>query len=399
VEGLRVSHYQVIEKIGAGGMGVVYRGEDIRLGRPVALKFLPEAIAPGSRGMERFQREARAASALNHPNICTVYDVGEHQGRPFLVMEFLEGETLRQKIGGKPLDLDTMFDLATQVSSALEAAHAKGIIHRDIKPANIFVTASRQAKVLDFGLAKLAAEPHTPQEDSPTRTMTAARLSDTLTHTGTAVGTVAYMSPEQVRGEELDRRTDLFSFGLVLYEMATGNQAFRGNSSAEIIDAILNRQTAPVRTANPDIPPKLGEIIEKALEKDRKLRYQTVSDIKADFERVKRDTASTRTMTLPLPVDAPRRRRWLIPAAALVVAAVALIAVFRLEWFTPAKPPPADIQRRQVTANPQEDPVLGAVISPDGQYLAYADLTGVHLRLIATGETRSLTLPPGFCFR
>ena len=400
MEGKKVSHYQVLEKIGAVGMGVVYKGEDTRLGRPVALKFLPEELAPGSKGMERFQREARAASALNHPNICTVYDVGEYEGRPFLVMEFLEGATLRQKIEGKPLGLETLLELAIQVSSALEAAHAKGIIHRDIKPGNIFVTDTGPAKVLDFGLAKLAAEPHTQSEELPTKTLTATARTDSLTHTGVAVGTVAYMSPEQVRGEELDKRTDLFSFGLVLYEMATGHQAFPGNTSGVVIDGILNRHAAAARTFNPQVPVKLDEVIEKALEKDRRLRFQTASDLKADLQRVKRDTEPSRTVTMPVPVVAPRRKPWLLVGAAALVVVAAITVLFRLDWFGPAKPPPLpEIQRRQVTANPQEDPVLGASLSDDGQYLAYADLTGVHLKLIATGEKRTLSLPPNFCFR
>jgi eukaryotic-like serine/threonine-protein kinase len=399
MEGKRVSHYQVLEKIGAGGMGVVYKGEDTRLGRPVALKFLPEKIAPGSQGMERFQREAQALSALNHPNICTVYDVGEHEGRPFLVMEFLEGLTLRRKIDGRPMNIEMLLDLATQVSSALETAHAKGIIHRDIKPANIFVTDPGPAKVLDFGLAKLATEPHTQDEDAPTKTLAATALRDSFTQTGMAVGTVAYMSPEQVRGEELDRRTDLFSFGLVLYEMATGHQAFPGNTSGVIIDAILNRHAAAPRTFNPQVPAKLEEIINKALEKDRKLRYQTASDMTADLQRVRRDLESARTVSAPVPVAAPSRKRWLLAAGAALLVFASLIAAIRLDWFVQKPPSQPDIQRRQVTANPQEDPVLGAALSPDGQYIAYADLTGVHLRLIATGETRSLPLPPGFCFR
>jgi serine/threonine protein kinase len=350
--------------------------------------------------MERFQREARAASALNHPNICTVYDVGEFEGRPFLVMEYLEGATLRQCIDGRPLDLERLLDVAIQVSSALETAHAKGIIHRDIKPGNILITDSGQAKVLDFGLAKLAVEPGTNPADSSTETLATTALRDSLTEPGSAVGTVAYMSPEQVRGEPLDRRTDLFSFGIVLYEMATGHQAFSGNTSGVIVEAILNRQPQPARTVNPRLPAKLGEVIEKSLEKDRKLRYQTASDMRADLQRVKRDSESGRTATMPLPVAPPRRRLWLYTVGALLLGAVTLATAIRLDWFgsgTVAQFP--EIQRKQVTANPEDDPVLGASISPDGQYVAYADLSGVHIRLIATGEMRALSLPPGFCFR
>ncbi len=398
MQGLQVSHYRVLEKVGAGGMGVVYKGEDTRLGRPVALKFLSEKLAPGSQGMERFQREARAASALNHPNICTVYDVGEHEGKPFLVMEFLEGVPLRQRIEGKPLGMEELLELAIQVSSALEAAHGKGIIHRDIKPGNVFVTESGQAKVLDFGLAKLAAEPRPPVEEAPTKTITPATpLEESLTGTGMAVGTVAYMSPEQVRGEELDRRTDLFSFGLVLYEMATGHRAFSGNTSGVLIDAILHRQAPPPRTLNPQLPGKLEEIIDKALEKDRKLRYQTASDMKADLQRLKRDTESARTVTMPaVPVAQaiPRRRFWLAAAGLVGLVLIAALAVWR-PWLgapSPARTP--ELRQRQITANPLEDPVWSAAISPDGQYVAYADLSGVHIRLITTGETRRLPMPP-----
>jgi TolB-like protein/Tfp pilus assembly protein PilF/predicted Ser/Thr protein kinase len=318
--GQTISHYRILRKLGSGGMGVVYEAEDTKLGRHVALKFLPEELGQDEQALERFQREARAASVLNHPNICTLYEIDQAEGQHFIAMELLEGQTLQQRIAGKPLDSETLFELTMQIASALEAAHGKGIVHRDIKPANIFVTTLGQAKVLDFGLAKLTSAGPEAANDP---TMTAER---NLTTPGQAMGTVAYMSPEQVEGKELDARSDLFSFGAVLYEMATGRQAFSGSTTGIIFNSIIEKNPAAASRVNPELPAKLEEIIGKALEKDREVRYQHAGDVRADLKRLRRDTSSgTAAAKAAAPAAWWRRKSVVVAVAAVLLLTVGAI--------------------------------------------------------------------------